>query len=413
MGRETQRFRARMRIAVEQQPIVVPGFRFAGVHCGLKEDGRRDIGLIASERPAAAAAVFTTNRVRAAPVEIGRERARRGVLQAIVVNSGNANAYTGREGRRIAREMTRLVARYLGLQEELVLPSSTGKIGIPMPREIVLDGVAAACTALSPGGFYHALEGMMTTDAFPKFAVERAEIEGRTITVAGMAKGAGMIAPRMATMLAYVLSDAAVTPGALRRVLRGGLSDSFNAIVVDGDMSTNDTVVLLANGVASNRLLGPGSRSLSAFAAAVHRVMRALARMIVKDGEGATKVVDVHVRGARTAREAARVADTIARSPLCKTAFFGGDPYAGRFVCAIGYSGARFDPAKLEIRVNGIALVRRGVVVGADAELRAAKALAAAEFALTIDLHAGRGVAYRMASDLTTDYVTLNSAYRT
>ena len=402
-----------MKINVECKPIRIPGFRFAGVRCGLKEDGRRDVGLIVSEVPAVAAGVFTSNRVQAAPVRIGQERIKSGWAQAIVVNSGNANAYTGRRGEQAARETTRLAARRLGVSERLVIPSSTGKIGIPLPLPIIGRGVEEACRALSPDAFHDALEAMMTTDAFPKFAVERVRIDGCNVTVAGMAKGAGMIAPHMATMLAYVYTDACVSRPAVRQVLAAGLPQSFNAIVVDGDMSTNDTVLLLANGQAGNRMVTPGSRSYRTFAAAVHRVMRTLARMIVKDGEGATKVVDIVVRGARTTRDAARVADTLARSPLCKTAFFGGDPYAGRFVCAVGYSGARFDPAKLDVLVDDIALVRRGNGVGSRAEQRAARVLAGPEFRLTIDLHAGRATASRMASDLTTAYVTFNSAYRT
>ena len=405
--------RFHMRVEVDRYPIRIPGFRFAGVRCGLKEDGRRDVGLIVSDVPAAAAGVFTTNSVKAAPVRIGQERITGGLVQAIVVNSGNANAYTGRHGEKVARETTRLAARHLGIAERLVIPSSTGKIGIPLPFPIVRRGVEEACRLLSPDAFHDALEAMMTTDAFPKFAVERVGIDGRNVTVAGMAKGAGMIAPHMATMLAYLFTDARVSRPALRRVLTTGLPQSFNAIVVDGDMSTNDTLLLLANGHAGNRVVAPGGRSYQAFADAVHRVMRTLARMIVKDGEGATKVVDIIVRGARTGRDAGRVADAIARSPLCKSAFFGGDPYAGRFVCAVGYSGARFDPAKLDIFVDDVALVRRGNSVEQQAEERAARVLANPEFQLTVDLHAGRATASRMASDLTTEYVTFNSAYRT
>jgi glutamate N-acetyltransferase/amino-acid N-acetyltransferase len=222
-----------------------------------------------------------------------------------------------------------------------------------------------------------------------------------------------MIAPNMATLLSYILTDAAVSGPALRRVLANALPQSFNAIVVDGDMSTNDTTLLLANGVAGNRPLTAASSSFSAFAAAVARVMRKLARMIVKDGEGATKLVDIVVRGARNAREAGRVADAIARSPLCKTAFFGGDPYAGRIVCAAGYSGAVFDPARLDVYLDRVQVVRRGVEVVGKVERRASRIAAAPEFTLTLDLHAGTGTAMRMASDLTVDYVRFNSDYRT
>ncbi len=402
-----------MRVKVVRTPVRVPGFRFAGVACGLKESGKRDVALIVADRPAVAAGAFTTNRVQAAPVVIGRQRLARGLVQAILVNSGNANAYTGRDGEALARELTGLVAERLGIDERLVVPSSTGRIGVPLPRGRVRRGVVAATRALRPDGFFDALEGMMTTDAFPKFAVERLRLDGRPVTVAGLAKGAGMIAPHMATLLAYVLTDACVTRAALRRLLAAALPQSFNAIVVDGDMSTNDTALLLANGAAGNRPLttrAPGFRTL---AAAVTRLMRRLARMIVKDGEGGTKVIDIVVRGARSARDAGRVADAIARSPLCKAAFFGGDPYAGRIVCAAGYSGATFDPGTLDVFLDAVQIVRRGVEVAGRVERRASGVVAAPEFTLTIDLHAGSARALRMASDLTVDYVRFNSDYRT
>jgi glutamate N-acetyltransferase/amino-acid N-acetyltransferase len=417
-----------MRVPVEQKPIRVPGFRFAGVRCGLKESGKRDIALIVSDTPAAAAAAFTTNRVKAAPVLVGIERAKTGQLQAIIVNSGNANAYTGRSGLGMARHMCAVVAAELGIAERLVIPSSTGRIGVPLPRRNIDTGVRDACRQLSPGAFHDALEGMMTTDAFPKFASEGLVIDGREITIAGMTKGAGMIAPRMAlaghaTNLTYVLTDAAVSVAALRRALRIALPQSFNAIVVDGDTSTNDTVVLLANGVAGNRRLTPTAGPPTAgpptagpfpeFCGAVTRVMQALARMIVKDGEGATKVIDIRVHGARTRRDAERVADTIARSPLCKTAFYGGDPYTGRIVCAAGYSGAVFDPQKMDIYLDDVQVVRRGEELVGKIERRAAAVVRQPEFTLTIHLHAGSAAAHRIASDLSVDYVKFNSDYRT
>ena len=402
-----------MKVAVERTAVSVPGFAFAGVSCGLKESGKRDVALIVSTRPAVAVGAFTTNRVQAAPVVIGRERLRRGQVQAILVNSGNANAYTGRDGEALARELTRLVAARLGIDEALVVPSSTGRIGVQLPRARVRRGVVSATGALRPDGFFDALEGMMTTDAFPKFGLERLRLDGRPVTIAALAKGAGMIAPHMATLLVYVLTDAAVSRPALARVLAAALPQSFNAIVVDGDMSTNDTILLLANGVAGNRALTPRSPEFGAFAAAVTRLMRRLARLVVQDGEGATKLIDIVVRGGRSARDAERVADAIARSPLCKTAFFGGDPYAGRIVCAAGYSGAVFDPSKLDVYVGDVQIVRRGVEVVSRVERRASRVVAAPEFTLTLDLHAGSATATRMTSDLTVDYVRFNSDYRT
>ncbi|HSP99133.1 MAG TPA: bifunctional glutamate N-acetyltransferase/amino-acid acetyltransferase ArgJ [Candidatus Dormibacteraeota bacterium] len=402
-----------MKVEVQRRTIRVPGFRFAGVACGIKESGRRDVALIVSDQPATAAAAFTTNRVKAAPVLLGQERLRGGRVQAVLINSGNANAYTGADGLAAAREMTRLLAAQLDIDERLVVPSSTGRIGVPLPRAKVRRGVREAAARLSPEGFHEALDGIMTTDAFPKFAVRRLRLDGRPVTVAILAKGAGMIAPNMATLLVYVLTDARMSRPALRRALMQGLPRSFNAIVVDGDMSTNDTVLMLANGAAGNRLLTPRSRQFASFAAVVADMMRDVARMVVTDGEGATRVVDVVVRGARTPADAARVADAIARSPLCKTAFYGGDPYAGRVVCAAGYSGARFDPARLDVYLDTVQIVRRGVEVVRAVERRAGRVAAKPAFTLTLDLHAGRGSAERMVSDLTVDYVRFNSDYRT
>jgi glutamate N-acetyltransferase/amino-acid N-acetyltransferase len=337
-----------------------------------------------------------------------------GRVQAILVNSGNANAYTGRDGLAVAREMTALAAARLGIADaRLVVPSSTGRIGVPVPRAKLRRGVEAAIERLSPDGFHEALDGIMTTDAFPKFATRRVTLEGRPVAIAVLAKGAGMIAPHMATLLVYVLTDAHVARPALRRILTDALPRSFNAIVVDGDMSTNDTVLLLANGTAGNRLLTPRSRAFGGFAAVIAELMRGVARMVVTDGEGATRVIDIVVRGGRTAADAARVADAIARSPLCKTAFFGGDPYAGRIVCAAGYSGARFDPARLDVHLDDVPIVRRGVEVVRDHERRANRAAKRSAFPLTLDLHAGRARAERMVSDLTVDYVRFNSDYRT
>jgi glutamate N-acetyltransferase/amino-acid N-acetyltransferase len=413
-----------MKIAVRPLPMRVPGFRFAGVHCGLKESGKRDVALIHSDVPAAAAAAFTTNRVKAAPVLLGIERLRRGRLQSIVINSGNANAYTGRDGLRVARQMCAQVGRAMGIDEQLIIPSSTGRIGVALPRAQVHRGVQAACRQLSPDGFFNALEGIMTTDAFPKFTAEGLVIGGREVSIVGMAKGAGMIAPRLtfsgdgvpighATTLAYVLTDAAASPTALRRVLAVALPQSFNAIVVDGDTSTNDTVVLMANGVAGHPRITPAAAPFPPFCAAVTRVLQRLARMIVQDGEGATKVVDIRVHGARHQRDAARVADTVARSPLCKTAFFGGDPYAGRIVMAVGYSGAIFDPQKMDVFFDDVQVVRRGLEIVGKIERRAAAVVAQAAFTLSIHLHAGSAAAHRIASDLSPDYVRFNSAYRT
>ena len=406
-----------MQVTTKTIPIRVPGFRFAGVKAGIKQSGKRDVAVIASAVPATAAAAFTSNLVKAAPVVGGIPRAAKGLLQAIVVNSGNANAYTGRGGLAMAQRMCAIVAKELSLRDELVIPSSTGRIGVQLPRQSIERGVRDACRSLSADGFYEALEGIMTTDAFPKFGVEGLVLDGREITLAGMTKGAGMIAPKMrlahATNLTYLMTDAAVSLAALRRALVVALPQSFNAIVVDGDTSTNDTAVLLANGVAGNRPLTLRSPEFPELCAAVSRLMTRLARMIVKDGEGATKVVDVRVHGARSVREAEAAADTIARSPLCKAAFYGGDPYTGRIVCALGYSGARFAPSKLDVYLDTVQVVRRGEEVVGKVEARAAAVVRKDEFELSVHLHAGNAAAHRIASDLSVDYVRFNSDYRT
>lgn len=402
-----------MKIRVGRPAIRVPGFRFAGVACGLKQNGKRDVALIVADRPATIVGVFTKNQVKAAPVRVGQERVRAGRLQAIVVNSGNANAYTGRAGERAARAMTRAAADALGIADRLIVPSSTGKIGVQLPMDRVLKGIGDAGAGLRPDAFHEALEGIMTTDAFPKFAQERITIGKVKVTVAGMAKGAGMIAPDMATMLAYILTDANVERRALQEIVRTGLPQSFNAIVVDGDMSTNDTLLVLANGVAGHPEITGRHPAFPQLRDAIHAIMHRLARLIVKDGEGATKLVDVRVRGARSAADAERVANTIARSPLCKTAFFGGDPYAGRVVCAVGYSGARVDPSRFDVFVDDVQLVRRGQAIDEIAEERAAAVVAKPEFTLTVDLRLGQATAFRMTTDLSTAYVRFNSDYRT
>jgi glutamate N-acetyltransferase/amino-acid N-acetyltransferase len=411
-----------MKVRVRRVPIRVPGYLFAGASCGLKTGTQRDVGVIFSEVPAAAAASFTTNRVKAAPIVVGAEHVADGRLQAVVVNSGNANAYTGADGLRTARRMCEVVGRQCDIEPSLVLPSSTGRIGLPLPVSRVSAGIRAACGSLSRDGFHEALDGIMTTDAFPKFAVEHLLLDGREITVAGMAKGAGMVGPQLAvaapgrghaTTLAYVMTDAVVTAAALRRALRIAQEQSFNVIVVDGDTSTNDSIVVLANGVAGNRSVTSTSRAFPSLCAAMTRVLTSLARMVVKDGEGTTKVIDVRVRGARSLGDARRAADAIARSPLCKTAFFGADPYAGRIVCAIGYSGAIFDPSKLDVFFDDVQVVRRGQEIVARVEKRAHEVVRRPEFTLSVDLHAGRAVTHRIASDLSVEYVRFNSEYRT
>ncbi|GIW43334.1 MAG: arginine biosynthesis bifunctional protein ArgJ [Candidatus Binatia bacterium] len=398
--------------------VRVPGFQFAGVASGIKESGKPDVAVIYAERPVSVAAAFTTNVVQAAPVQIAREHVKSGRLQAIVVNSGNANAFTGAAGVRDARTMCRVAAAALRISPRAVLPCSTGRIGVPLPMERVTEGIRAACQQLSPDGFAAALAAIMTTDSFPKFSQRTLSIGGQVVTIAGMAKGAGMIAPRLAiaphaTLLAFLFTDAALSSATLRAVLRTILPTTFNAAVVDGDTSTNDTVVFLASGQTSLERISTSSRDFASLAEAAHDVAADLARMVVRDGEGATRVVDIVVRGAHNDAEAARAADAVARSPLCKAAFYGGDPYMGRVVCALGYSGAHFDPNRIRIYLEDLLVVDRGRELVASIEEQAQRIVQRPNFRLTIDLRCGNGQAVRMCSDLTEAYVRFNSAYRT
>ena len=326
--------------------ITVPGFQFAGVACGIKKSKKKDLALIFSERPATAAALFTANRFKAAPVLLGMKRMRRGVIQAVLVNSGNANACTGAQGARDTETSCREVGRRLGIDPNLVFPSSTGVIGVPLPMDSVHEGIQKAADNLSPDQFSQAAEAILTTDRFVKVVAASFRIGGKKVTLAGMVKGAGMIAPHMATMLAYLLTDAVAERSCLRQILKRNADKTFNCTTVDGDMSTNDTTLLLANGLAGNAAIKRGSREAATFERALYEVMKDLAIKLVEDGEGATKVAEIHVRGARSRADAKKVAWAVANSQLVKTAFFGADPNFGRILAAIGSSGVSVRPEK-------------------------------------------------------------------
>lgn len=400
-----------MKLARRAHRVRVPGFRFAGVRAGLKTRGP-DVALIACDRPAVVAGVFTTNRAPAAPVVIARDRVAAGRASAVLVHAGNANACTGREGRRTVELSTALAARLLGVAPERVLPCATGRIGLQVPRERLLPGVEAAHAALAPGSFADAAHAIMTTDAFPKTAVRRLRLGGRTVTVAALGKGAGMIAPDMATLLVYVCTDARVAAPAAARALADGVDATLNRTSVDGDMSTNDTVLLLAGGAAGNATVRTGTPAYRRFARAVQEVLGEIARLIVLDGEGSTKLIEVVVRGARTDADAQRVARAIATSTLCKAAFAGGDPNWGRFVCAAGTAGVDLDADRVDVLVDGIVLSRRGRPIPA-ALPRAARRMQRREFEVRLDLRQGRGQGAMLTSDLTVEYVHFNAAYTT
>ena len=396
---------------VTLEPGVVKGFRFAGVAAGLrKEPGRKDLGVIVTDRPVAAAGVFTTNRVKAAPVVVAQERIRRGRLQAVAANSGSANCFTGKAGVKLARDSCTALAAGIGCAPELVAPCSTGVIGHLYDLEKYRGGIRDAVAALSPEGLEDFARAIMTTDTHPKIASARLRLGGAEVTVAGCAKGAGMIEPKMATMLAFIVTDAAVGTPALKRTLKRALPESFNAITVDGDMSTNDTLLLLASGAAGARALR--GRDRAAFEEAVAAVAGALARELVRDGEGATKLVTIEVRGARSAGDADRIARQIANSPLVKTAFFGCDPNFGRIVMAAGKAGVPLDLERLEVRMAGIRIASHGAL-HTDALAAAAARMKDPEFGVTIDLKLGKARASIMTCDFSFDYVKINAEYTT
>lgn len=396
---------------VRLEPAAVRGFRFAGVAAGLRaEPERKDLGTIVAESPVAAAGVFTTSRVKAAPVLVAQERVRRGRLQAVVVNSGSANCFTGKVGVKLARDSCAALAAVVGCAEELIAPCSTGVIGRLYDLEKYRAAIVEAASSLRPDGLEDFARAIMTTDTHPKMASASLRVGGADVTIAGCAKGAGMIEPKMATMLAFIVTDAAVPPVHLRSLLKGVLPDSFNAITVDGDMSTNDTLLLLASGAAGNRTLA--GRDLHAFESAVGGVAETLARELVRDGEGATKLVTVEVRGARRPAEAESIARAIANSPLVKTAFFGCDPNFGRIAMALGKCGVAFDLERLEVSLAGIKIASRGSL-HADTLPAAANRMREREFDLTVDLKQGKARARIMTCDLSFEYVKINAEYTT
>ena len=392
---------------------IVPGFRAAGIRCGIKKRGP-DLMLIESERPAAVAGVFTRSTVVGAPVTLSRARVRRGWARAIVANSGCSNVAMGARGDADARTMTDVAARALGCPASEVLVASTGVIGQPLPIARITRGVPKAVAALRPDGLLAAARAIMTTDTVPKLASVRTRIGGRPVTLAGIAKGSGMIEPDLATMLSFVVTDAAVAPPLLRRLLRGAAASSYNRLTIDGEASTSDTVLLLANGHAGHPLLRePASAGARRFAAALGELCEELARSIARDGEGATKLVTVRVDGARNAAEAERAAKRIANSVLVKTALFGGDPNWGRILQTIGAGRIAIELPRASVRLAGVVVFRAGASTGAAARKRAGRALRANEVDVEVELGAGRHGATVWTCDLSYDYVRVNAEYTT
>jgi glutamate N-acetyltransferase/amino-acid N-acetyltransferase len=391
------------------------GFRGAAVAAGIKKKaGELDLGLIVSDAPATTAAgLFTTNLVTAAPVLVSRQNLveSRGRCRAVLANSGNANACTGRKGLQTARESARAAAKLLRLQPVQVLVASTGVIGVPLELGLLTNPLPALVQSLSVENASLVGRAIMTTDTFPKSCVLRSQVGGKTVHLAGVAKGAGMINPRLATLLSFLTTDALIGPRTLSSLLRTAVEGSFNRLTVDGDTSTNDTVLALASGVSAVGVR-PGSKSWAWFLEGLAQLCRTLAMMIARDGEGAKKLVTVEVKGARKPSDAEYVARAIANSPLVKTAIAGSDPNWGRIICAAGYSGVLFDPNKVDIRVNDLLLCRDGVEAQFD-EAAARQELDRKELTIRLDLHQGEASAHIWTCDLTHDYITINASYRT
>jgi glutamate N-acetyltransferase / amino-acid N-acetyltransferase len=400
-----------VRLPIPPLPL---GFRVAGVYAGLKRNPtREDISLVTSDLPATAAGVYTTNLVYAAPVAYDRSLTPGRGFRGIVINSGNANACTGSRGLEDAQAMALAAGKSLGVAGEEVLVLSTGIIGEFLPMAKVSAGIAAAAERLGDDdtATVTAARGMMTTDTRPKLAGTRFEAAGSTYTLFGMAKGAAMIGPKMATMLAVVLIDAAIEPADAQAILSEVVEETFNCVSVDGHMSTNDTVLLLANGAAGGGTLhGAG---LAACSQALHEVSSLLAREMADDGEGATHVIRVEVQGAQNREDARRIARSIADSPLVKTAVHGADPNWGRIVSAAGYAGVAFDPVKLQLRLNGTLLFRGGTPLPFDAEAVSASIRDARETLVEVSVGEGPGAIRFFSSDLTAEYVRLNADYHT
>ncbi len=398
-------------------PTSVPGFLAAGVTAGFKRSGAPDFAMIKSEEPQTDfAGVFTSCTFAAAPVLLCRKRVLENkYMRAVIINSGNANACTGEQGMAAALQSCEIAAAALNISPEEVGVASTGRIGVQMDMSLIERGVALAVPALSADGGNTAAEAIMTTDTVPKAAAVSLVINGKTVTIGAMTKGAGMIDPKLtvphATMICIITTDAKISKSALQNILGKNAENSFNRITIDGDMSTNDTVLALANGRSGVEIL-PGTAEETLFAEAMLALMQNLARRMVLDGEGATKFVEIKVINARSVKDAKLAAEAVGNSALCKTAWFGNDPNWGRVVAALGYSGAEFDPQKCDIFFDDIPVVKNGGDAGTP-ENALLPAVQKREFTITCDLHDGDSEYWVWASDFSYEYVKINADYHT
>jgi len=394
----------------------VPGFKAAGISSGIKKSEKKDLCIIYSETPCTAAATFTTNKVKAAPLLVNVKHLQSDAIHAVVVNSGNANACTGSQGLKDAETMAEVTASQLGIAPESVLVGSTGIIGVPLPMDVVTNGIKTACGQLSFDGGHDAAKAIMTTDTFPKKITVEFTIKGRTIFISGIAKGSGMIHPNMATMLSFLVTNANIEKTILSAALKNSVEDSYNMISVDGDTSTNDMVVVLANGTAENPVIDQENDDYILFKEALDYVNKQLSKMIAKDGEGATKLIEVTVLHGQTLQDAKLCAKSVTSSSLVKSAFFGSDANWGRIMCSLGYSAGNFDPEKVDIAFENstghIDLVKDGISV-LFCEEQAKKILSEDTIKVIIDLKDGDYNATAWGCDLTYDYVKINGSYRT
>jgi glutamate N-acetyltransferase/amino-acid N-acetyltransferase len=391
----------------------VKGFSAAAVKAGIRYADRLDLGLIYSEVPAVTAGSFTTNKVKAAPILLDMERLHSGMSQAILVNSGNANACTGQDGMEMALATSAMVAGELGIKESLVQVASTGVIGQQMQTEPFARSMPSLAAKLSADGFEALAHAMMTTDTVPKIATAKVVIDGVEVSLLGVAKGSGMIMPNMATMLCFVVTDAQIVFPVLNRLVKSGVERSFNRITVDGDTSTNDMVLVMANGAADNPWIDEENpKAADLFGHALQGVFKELALKIVADGEGATKLVTIRITGARNEEDAHHAARTIANSALVKTAFFGEDANWGRIIAALGRSGCTFNPERVSISFDAVMLVENGLALGSEREAAATAVLKQRQFTVTVHLNEGTAESEMYTCDFSYDYVKINADYR-
>jgi glutamate N-acetyltransferase / amino-acid N-acetyltransferase len=396
---------------MENKDFFVKGFKASSIAAGLKKNGAPDMALICTETEAVAAAVFTTNKVKAAPVLVSMEHVINGRARAIIANAGNANACTGSEGLKNAASTADAVAKELGIDLNDVLIASTGVIGAQLDMGKVSNAIPGLVKGLSPEGIPSAADAIMTTDSFPKLSLFEGEAGGISYRILGIAKGAGMIMPNMATMLSFIMTDIAISPAELKKALSHGVERTFNRITVDGDTSTNDTVFVLANGMAGNG--GMSADDYDKFAQGLQQVMHELSTMIVRDGEGATKLVFVNIKGAASEADAMAAARTVANSYLVKTAFYGQDANWGRIMAALGRSGIVMEENKISITIDDVMIVKGGLTAGQEQEGRAAERMKNRSFSVTIELNAGVHDIDITTCDLTHEYVSINANYRT